>query len=386
MSATRTGLVGTAVLTGTFLLGGADAHAQGCVASRMEAPLSCPRKSLSSGAMDTEGMSYHLPDGRWQASFGYRWYRSHRHFVGSVEQNAENTAKGLAERDRAGSEVINHVHIPNLSVSYGLTDRLGLAAELPIFIARRKSPGNAQRPVDRTEARGIGDLNLMARYWVGSPTGHAPHNLAVGFGFKLPTGNDRVTDDFLVSVDRATGARQTVVRPVDQSIQPGDGGFGFITEFQAFRSFGRVTAFASGSYLFNPREQNDFERDPTATNPNPVTKYLSIADQYAGRVGIGTSVNKFGFSLAARLEGVPSSDVFGGDMGRRRPGYSIGIEPSVSYSWRGNAVSVGVPYMVRRVRTQALADKLESKETGHYENGDAAFADYVVIVGFSRRF
>jgi hypothetical protein len=181
--------------------------------------------------------------------------------------------------------------------------------------------------------------------------------------------------------------RITDRRKVDQSIQPGDGGLGFLTELQAFKSFGRVTAFASGSYLFNPKEQNDFLRDPTATNADPSSAYLSIADQYAGRVGVVMPAGKhFGLSLAGRLEGVPSSDVFGGDMGRRRPGYSVAIEPGVSYAWKGSAVSFSVPYLVRRVRTQNISDKLASARTGERVNGDAAFADYVVMLGFSRRF
>ena len=384
MFVTRAGLVGSAALAAVLFLG-SDASAQGCVASRLDSA-GCPSGNHRAAAVDTDGMRYNLPKGRWQASIGYRWFLSHRHFVGSVEQNAENVAKGIAERDRSTSKVINHTHIPALGLSYGLSSRVSLSADLPIFIARRKSPGNATRPMDRTEARGIGDLNLMARYWVGNPKGGAPHNLAVGFGLKAPTGNDRLEDDFLVRIDAATGQPITERRPVDQSIQPGDGGWGLVADFQAFKSFGRVTAFATGSYLSNPREQNDFLRNPNATNPDPTSAYLSIADQYAARVGVATSVGKFGLSLGARLEGVPSSDLIGGDMGRRRPGYSIGIEPGLSYSFGKSAIAVSVPYLVRRVRTQNISDKLESQRTGHFENGDAAFADYVVIVGFARRF
>ena len=73
-------------------------------------------------------------------------------------------------------------------------------------------------------------------------------------------------------------------------------------------------------------------------------------------------------------------------MGRRRPGYSVAIEPGVSYLWKGTVASLSVPYLVRRVRTQNISDKIASEESGHKEIGDAAFADYVVIAGFSRRF
>jgi len=369
---------------GWALCAAAPGRAQGCVASRMDAPNCAARHG---GAEAGELESYSLPKGRWQASFGYRWFRSHRHFVGSVEQNAENLAAGKAERDRAATEVVNHIHIPTFGLTYGVTDRLGVSADLPYFHALRRSPWSGSRPTYTTGASGFSDLNVIGRYWVGNPAKRSRENLSIGLGLKVPTGNDRVEDDFLVSVNPQTGARTLERRPVDQSIQPGDGGWGVIGELQAFRSFGAATAFATASYLANPREQNDFLRDPSSLNPNPTSAYLSVADQYAARVGVGIPAGRrIGLSLAGRLEGVPSSDLVGGDMGRRRPGYSIAVEPGLSYSWGRNLASLSVPYMVRRVRTQNISDKLESKRTGRHVNGDAAFADYVVIVGFSRRF
>ncbi len=373
----RAAVVCAAAASFLLIVGTSDACAQGCIASRLNAP---------SGAVEPEGQTFYVPSGRWQADFGYRWYRSHRHFIGSVEQNAENLAKGLAKSDRSSSEVINHVHIPELTLSYGVSDRLSLSADLPFLIALRRSPANTQRPTFETGASGIGDLSLTGRFWLANPVRHYEQNLALGLGIKMPTGNDHATDTFIDSVDPVTGQEQTSVRPVDQSIQPGDGGWGFIAEAEAFKTFGRVTAYVTGSYLFNPQEQLDYLRNPTNANPDPSSAYYSITDQYGARVGLGTAVRRFGFSLSARLEGVPSSDVFGGSMGRRRPGYSISIEPGVSYSWRGYALSLSTPYFVRRVRTQNISDKLATEETGVFHNGDAAFADYMVIAGVSRRF
>jgi hypothetical protein len=384
MSVNRT-VVGSAALALALVYGAADVQAQGCVASRIDAPVNCPSHD-SLAARDTDGMTYHLKPGRWQASFGYRWFRSHRHFVGSVEQNAANVANGTAESDRSRSEVINHMHLPAISVGYGLSNRVSLGVDVPMLIARRKSPANNTRPIVRTEARGIGDLVFAARYWVGDPKGFAPQNVQLGIGIKAPTGNDRLEDDFLVRLDPTTGSPITQRQPVDQSIQPGDGGWGLMAELTAFKAFGRVTAFAAGNYLANPREQNDFLRSPFATNQDPTSMYLSISDQYSARLGLGTGFGKVGVSLAARMEGVPSSDLIGGDMGRRRPGYSVSIEPGVSYSFGKTAINLSVPYLVRRVRTQNISDKLASIESGHKEIGDAAFADYVVMVGFSRRF
>jgi hypothetical protein len=371
----------TGAALGLGLLTAEPAWAQGCVASRMDAP-SCtaPRRGDESRELD----SYNLPKGHWQTSLGYRWFRSHRHFVGSVEQNAENVAKGLADRDRSATEVINHTHIPVVGVIYGVTDRLSVSADLPYFHALRRSPWSGSRPTYTTHASGVSDLFLMSRYWVGNPAAHSAQNLAFGLGLKLPTGNDRAEDDFLIRMDN--GLRVTERRPVDQSIQPGDGGYGLIPELQAFKVFGRFVAFASGSYLINPQEQNDFLRNGPTTEPDPTNMFLSIADQYAARVGVSTSVKKLGVNLGLRWEGTRASDLIGGDLGRRRPGYTLGIDPGVSYAWKGNSVSLNVPYAIRRVRNQNYSDKLESLESGHFENGDAAFADYAILVGFSRRF
>lgn len=338
---------------------------------------------------NNEGLqaSYNLRKGKWQMAFGYRHFRSFRHFVGSVEQNAENAARGLAERDRSATNVINHVHQPSIGVSHGVTDRFSVSADLPYFHALRRSPVSGSRPTFATRASGISDATVTGRYWLADPGKRSDRNVSLGLGLKLPTGNDRAEDDFLVSV--RDGERITEVRPVDQSIQPGDGGFGLVPEIQAFHVFGRFVAFASGSYLVNPRETNDFNRNgPSgAIDTSGAENHLfSIADQYAARVGVATSVRKLGLNLGLRWEGTTATDLVGGDRGRRRPGYTLGIDPGVSYSWRGKSVSLNVPYAVRRVRSQNFADKLASEESGRFENGDAAFADYAVLFKFSRRF
>jgi hypothetical protein len=77
-------------------------------------------------------------------------FRSFRHFVGSVEQNAENTANGTAARDRAGSNVINHVYAPTLGVAYGVTNQFSVAADLPYFHAHRRSPGRRRAGTRRS--------------------------------------------------------------------------------------------------------------------------------------------------------------------------------------------------------------------------------------------
>ena len=362
---------------------GTEVRAQGCVASRMNAP---------GGPTDPQGNSYFLAKGQWQATFGFRQFHSHRHFVGSVEQNAENLSAGRAERDRSTTEVENWVRIPELAVSYAVSDRLSVTASLPILSADRKIPGSVFKefggiedaPDIDTASRGISDISVVGRFWLGATPGHGTQNASVGVGFKLPTGQTDVQDD--VTRISATGAPPvTTTSAVDQSIQPGDGGFGILAEVQGFKLFGPVTTFAYGSYLFNPRGTNG-----VATGRSlPGEEIMSVADQFAARIGVGAPL-KFApglaVSLSARLEGVPVGDVFGSDEGFRRPGYSIAVEPGLSYSWKRTSISLSVPYLVRRVRNQSLADQDATVARGHHVQGDAAFADYIWVVGLSQRF
>jgi hypothetical protein len=316
----------------------------------------------------TEGSPYPRP-GSWQASTSYRWQKSDRHFVGSEYQE---------DRDADSSQVVNRVHLLDLNVRYQWTQRTSVSASLPWFIASRSNPiRNANRVViDRsvTHANSLSDSSLTLRRWMKNPDSCKNGNVSLGLGAKFPTGESDHRD-----TRRTFSGGQIVssVVPVDQSIQPGDGGWGFALEAAGFRRFGgRAVGYASASYLFNPEEQGKTDRG--GNDPN--TRFLSIADQYLARVGVATNFRWVTASLGGRLEGVPSSDLIGGDKGFRRPGYAISIEPGLTFRRGHSALTVGVPVAVYRNRTRSYADKING---GH---GDAAFADYLVIVGFSRLF
>jgi hypothetical protein len=316
----------------------------------------------------TVGSAYPRP-GSWQLSTGYRWQKSDRHFVGSEYQ---------ADRDADSSQVVNRVHLLDLAARYDWTQRTSFSLSLPYFIASRSNPIRDQSRVvvdhSVTHSNSISDLGVTARRWMRNPDSCKNGNFSLGVGFKFPTGQSDHTD-----VRRALVGGRIIEQPgvpVDQSIQPGDGGWGFAIETTGFKRFRRAVGYASASYLFNPEEQSKTDRG--GNDPN--TRYLSIADQFLARVGVATSYRSFTGSLGGRLEGVPSSDVFGGDKGFRRPGYAISVEPGLTFRYRHSALTVGVPVAVYRNRTRSYADKING---GH---GDAAFADYLVIVGFTRLF
>jgi hypothetical protein len=90
--------------------------------------------------------------------------------------------------------------------------------------------------------------------------------------------------------------------------------------------------------------------------------------------------------LAARIEGVPAHDLLGPSDGFRRPGYALSVEPGLAWYRSSNALAVSVPIALRRDRTRSVPDEMDNPIPQTLGNGDAAFADWVLLVGFSRRF
>lgn len=342
------------------------ANGQGCVAIR------------STGAVCTK----HDPNMEakgWQVNTSYRYFKSFRHFVGKEEQH---------ERLENHTEVINHQHTLNLNVQRQFNNRWSLAVDLPLISNLRSSlyehGGNSAGQAGRhnTSASGIGDIRISGYHWLIDPLKSMNGNIQVGVGIKLPTGDYKHKDVFY------KGDAQQLTGPVDQSIQPGDGGTGFTTELNAFYNFSRtVGVYGNFFYLVNPREENGVSTarggTPSQTAILYKTTTMSVPDQYMARAGFNFSFDKFLFSAGGRLECVPSSDLIGGDEGFRRPGYVLSVEPGASYSFKRFVAFATVPVAVERNRTKSNADKLRSAAEGIDAHGDAAFADYAINIGAS---
>ena len=313
---------------------------------------------------------------RWELTGSYRYFRSHRHFVGTDEQ--ENRAE-------EESEVINTVHQAAVSVKYTFNDRWSLTGIVPYFNADRSSPirNDAREVIARTvtHAEGIGDVSFIGRWYVLDPATHPHGNLWLGPGIKFPTGDSSVQD----RRDKFDTATQTIidagVSNVDQSIQPGDGGLGAILDFGGYLASqrGAATFYGSIFYLFNPEETDHVETGRS----RPSEKYMSIGDQYLVRVGGafgGPSWNGWTVGIGGRWEGMPARDAFGGSDWFRRPGYTVSAEPWVAWSRGTNSVSVALPVALHRERIKSVPDFKDDR------HGDAAFADWSLQVSYSHRF
>jgi hypothetical protein len=110
---------------------------------------------------------------------------------------------------------------------------------------------------------------------------------------------------------------------------------------------------------------------------------LSVSDQYLFRGGIGYAVPKLrgiAVSLAGRDEGVPARDLIGREDGFRRPGYAVSVEPGLQYGRGRNLWSFSYAIAVHRDRTVSVSDQRAGT------HGDAAFADSLILIGYSRTF
>lgn len=361
-----------------FLLGLLCANqgfSQGCVAVRH---MSCTAtNALSSSEF------FKQKSAKWQVTTGYRYFRSYKHFVGDVEQK---------QRVDQGTQVINASHALDLGITFQPTARLSFAVNLPLQYNDRSSlyehygnstTANPDQKRFHTQSKGIGDVRVSATYWMRNPYKLPKFNFAMGVGVKLPTGNYGVTDEF----HKLNKEKQdyTIVKPVDQSIQLGDGGVGYSLETQGYwQMTTKTTLYFNGFYLFNPKETNGIVRSPESTTIDLVTGTFSVADQFAGRLGVSQSFGKgFALMLGGRIEGVPALDAFGGSSGFRRPGYIVSVEPGLAYMKGKFSAAVTVPYALYRNRTRSYSDRLDPLGLRH---GDAAFADYLVSVNISRWF
>jgi hypothetical protein len=333
-------------------------NAQGCVAIKGTAGI-CSRPSDAKG---------------WELNLNNRYFKSYKHFVGTEEQKA---------REEEGTNVINQSYELDVTATRTLNSRWSLAMTLPIMAFGRSSlyehDGQTRHS---TNSFGIGDARFSAYRWMFDPKTSHKGNLQIGFGIKLPTGAYNYTDYFYKKAD------SSVLGPVDQSIQPGDGGTGITFELNSFYNFThQLGVYGSFFYLSNPREVNGTSTTRGGTASATAKKYntdvMSVPDLFMTRAGVSYMVNQLNFSGGVRVEALPSKDLIGGSRGFRRPGYIISAEPSITWVAKKISFNLAVPFALKRNRTQSDSDKRRTADTGVHQQGDAAFADYLISAGIT---
>jgi hypothetical protein len=302
-----------------------------------------------------------LGKGEWQVGAAYRHLSADQWFVGTEVK--ESSAP-------FGQPLYLNILSLDLSVAYGLSQRVSLALTLPLSYGTH-SRLYADLARHKVSGIGLGDISVIGSAWLFDPAGLQSGNISLGVGLKLPTGNNEVTDDFFAADGSVTQ------RPVDQSIQPGDGGWGILLQAQAFHRVGaRAQAYLLGSYLLSPRE--------TTSVPSPIGVPLSVPDVYTARAGLVLAAlpsQGLSVSLGGRLDGIPLRDVIGGgDLGFRRPGFIFYLDPGLALARGRDEFTLSAPIRLRQDFRQSLIDR-ELRFAG---GGD--LADLLVFAGYTHRF
>jgi len=207
---------------------------------------------------------------------------------------------------------------------------------------------------------------------------HARGNMSIGLGVKAPTGDYKNEDTY----PNINGTNDTE-KVVDLSIQPGDGGWGYLFDLQGYMAWKRVSWYGSGSYLINPRDTNGANSvivGLVGNSPAFGTRVENtVPDQYLLRTGALFPVGqtKLGLNLGFRMEGLPRYDLVGDSHGFRRPGYETFLEPGFVYTIGRQTLSLYVPIGL-------VQNRRPDPYTGLA--GDATFPEYIILAGYSYHF
>jgi hypothetical protein len=299
---------------------------------------------------------------------------SHVHFSGPTENFS---------RAQLGTEVQSKTNIDTLTLNYQLTPRISLTGTLPFVYASRRQ----QSQYATLHTSGIGDVSFGTQVWVRSPKSEkaSTNNAQVGLSLLTPSGNDRQSNVVATSFGAATSTQYP-----DYSVQPGAGTWGAILSWQAFQNLGNSTvAFVDGNYVMTQGGYHSFwtshggtSNGPPAATPG-MTQFDAIQDQYMLEVGAShpaPRIKGLGMTLTVRAEGVPAHNLIGNDLGFRRPGFGVALTPGVIYTRGHHMLQFSVGKVMVRDRTKSVAEEIN----GAHE-GDAAFANYVWMAGYTLR-
>jgi hypothetical protein len=338
-------------------------RAQGCIVARSPQQI---LPGIDQNGLPT-GQGGFLQPGHFQLTIGERHQFSFQHFVGDVYQEY---------RAQLHNQVENRINIVTADLMYQWTPRISFEINMPFLFASRKTQNS---PV-KYQASGLGDIILAANTWILNPKKPYRGNASVGIGVLLPTGNDDVQN---TTNSTGTGPVVRVTAPVDYSIQPGNGGYGMLMQWQGFRAVGNHLIFyTDGDYIASQGGTNGVQRATSTTTP--LNNFVARSDQYLLEAGVSIPIEQvrgLAILFGPRYEGVPARNLFPNDNdGFRRPGFAVSAGPGVQYGRGSNILSGSVFKAIHRDRTTSVPDEV------YGTHGDAAFAQYVWLASYTHRF
>ena len=344
------------VFASSFLLSTRSAAAQGCLAAHVNSSIQgCLSEQNPTGGSLVHGHPITL-------EVDWRSFSSFRHFSGEKE----NTQRAILN-----TQIKNHQNIYNINLDMQLTPRWSVSAFVPVLQGTRNQK---YPPYGVFDIAGLGDMIISAQSWVLRPPAENGGNIAISSGLKLPTG----LNNGMGTGRLANGTVQKVV--ADQSLQPGDGTWGFTLGAQAYKqTYFHTLGYFQGSWLFSPQDTTGVPTFRTQKGEG----VMSATDQYLFRAGLSRHIPHLrGLSgnFGGRMEGIPVRDAFGKSDGFRRPGYIISVDPGLQYQHGREMFALNAPWAVQRNRRASVTDLANGT------HGDAAFADYAILLSASHTF
>ena|ERR1035438_1158045 len=332
---------------------GTKTFAQGCVAAHSNQRVIEGLMSMDSGGTVSSKWEHNLT-----VDIGYRVFNSNKYYQGSNEIPRPTAIR-------------NHQNIFDIGIEYVVSPKWSLIADVPVYDGTRNQ---LYPPTGIFQVSGLGDITVGAQRWMFRPPAENGGNVAVSASVKLPTGIYDATGSALYK-------GQIVKATADQSMQPGDGSWGFNVGTQAYKSLWRIASlYAQGTYLFNPRDTNGV----ATFRSQPGQSVMSVTDQYLYRGGISQGIPKvkgLALSVGIRGEGVPVRDLLGDSNGFRRPGAIVSLDPGLIFHYKHDSIYVNGPWALYRNRPPSVPE-IQNNIT----NGDAFFADYTVIASIAHHF
>jgi hypothetical protein len=170
-----------------------------------------------------------------------------------------------------------------LSASYGLTDRWAVSA-LVSYIEHNRTIGSSF--LGKTTTSGIGDSVILIRYTPLFITPFSRHQISLGLGVRIPTGDNDFGDGFVLSED----------------MQPSTGAYGEI-------------AWAAYSYAFNQAATLQFNTSTNYTVNEENDRKYAFGNEFNLFTGFSHSISsRFGYSAGLRYRTTRADRRFGFDI------------------------------------------------------------------------
>jgi len=187
-----------------------------------------------------------------------------------------------------------------LSASYALTDHWAVSG-LVSYIEHNRTIGSSF--LGKTSSSGIGDSVILLRYTPISITPFSRHQVSLGLGVRIPTGDDDFGDGFVLSED----------------MQPSTGAYGEIL-------------WASYSYAFNQAATRQFNVSANYTANEENDRKYAFGNEFNLFSGFSHNVGtKFGYSVGLRYRTTRADRRFGFDI-PNTGGQWLDFVPGVSYA------------------------------------------------------